>query len=61
MRNDEVFISYARQDRARAEELAEALEAQGWSVFWDPEILPGETYVSVIKRHLETVPAVVVL
>jgi hypothetical protein len=61
MRNDEVFISYARQDRARAEELAEALEEQGWSVFWDPEILPGETYVSVIKRHLETVPAVVVL
>lgn len=36
-----IFMSYAREDRSRAEPLVRALEAKGWSVFWDPEIPPG--------------------
>ncbi len=29
----DIFISYAEEDREQARRLAEALEAQGWSVF----------------------------
>jgi hypothetical protein len=31
----DIFISYASEDRSKAEPLAKALEEQGWSVFWD--------------------------
>jgi hypothetical protein len=37
----DIFISYARPDRARAKALAEALERNGWSVWWDRGILLG--------------------
>ena len=32
----DVFISYAREDRARVRPLVEALQAEGWDVWWDP-------------------------
>jgi hypothetical protein len=31
----DIFISYLREDVGAAEKLSEALEAHGWSVFWD--------------------------
>ena len=31
----DIFISYASEDRNKAEELAETLRARGWSVWWD--------------------------
>ena len=39
----DIFISYAREDRNRIKPLAEALEKQGWSVFWDRTIPAGQT------------------
>jgi hypothetical protein len=44
----DVFISYAKPDRDRAAELATALEAHGWSVWWDRKIPPGRTFDDVI-------------
>ena len=44
----DVFISYAREDRAKAQQLAKVLEEKGWSVWWDPEISPGKTPDEVI-------------
>ena len=38
----DIFISYAREDRPRAAAIARALEAQGWSVWWDWIILAGK-------------------
>ena len=40
----DVFISYANQDRDRIGPLVRALEARGWTVFWDLNLMPGETW-----------------
>lgn len=57
----DVFISYAREDNARAEQVARALEAQGLEVFWDSEIPPGQTWADYIESKLTSCRAVVVL
>jgi formylglycine-generating enzyme required for sulfatase activity len=56
----DIFISYAREDLERAKQLAEALEAQGWSVFWDQVIPPGKTWREVIAKALHEARCVVV-
>jgi hypothetical protein len=56
-----VFISYASEDRERARKLASALEACGWSVWWDRKIKAGQTFDQVIEHELETAKSVVVL
>ena len=57
----DIFISYAREDRETAERLAAALGQQGWSVWWDPDIHPGETWDEVIERELDAARCVTVL
>jgi len=36
-----VFIGYSREDREAAKRLAEAIEARGWTVWWDRFIPAG--------------------
>ena len=57
----DIFISYARTDRDRAQALAGALEQQGYSVWWDPHIPPGKTFDEVIEEALDNTKCVVVL
>ena len=57
----DIFVSYSRTDKARVAPLVKALEAQGWSVWWDPEITPGDEFDSLISRELEAARAVVVV
>lgn len=57
----DVFISYASEDRDRAEKLASALSAVGWSVWWDRKIITGQTFDQAIERELESAKSVVVL
>lgn len=57
----DIFISYARDDRPRAERLAHALESEGWSVWWDPQIPAGRTFDEVIEEALDAARCVVVL
>jgi adenylate cyclase len=57
----DIFISYSRQDKTRVAPLVAALEAVGWSVWWDPEIAPGEEFDSLISRELAMARALVVV
>jgi adenylate cyclase len=57
----DVFVSYARSDKTRVAPLVAAIEAQGWSVWWDPEISPGQEYDRQIAAELKLARAVVVI
>lgn len=57
----DIFISYARPDRSRAQILARALEHRGWSVWWDPDIRIGGKFDEVIKKELDAAKCVIVL
>ncbi len=56
----DLFVSYARADRERVAPLVSALEAEGWSVWWDPEIAAGQEFDRLIGEELERARAVVV-
>ena len=56
-----VFLSYAREDTARAGPLAQALEAFGHSVWWDQNITGGEQFAHAIEQALNDADAVVVV
>jgi adenylate cyclase len=57
----DIFVSYARADKARVEPLVAALEAQGWSVWWDPEITPGEEVDDTMSGEFDAAKAVIVV
>ena len=57
----DVFLSYAREDRAKAEQIAHALEAAGIDAFWDNEIPPGATWADYIESKLTHCKKLIVL
>lgn len=57
----DVFVSYAREDRGQAAALAHALEARGWTVWWDRDIVPGQAFDQAIEAELMRAGSVVVL
>jgi formylglycine-generating enzyme required for sulfatase activity len=57
----DIFISYSRKDKAKAQIIAEALAAKGCSVWWDTKIPPGKTWDEVIKEALNSAKSVIVL
>jgi hypothetical protein len=57
----DIFISYASEDRARAEQLAQALGGHAWSIWWDREIPLGRSFDEVIEKALTDARCVVVL
>src|SRR4051812_36408082 len=57
----DVFVSYARSDKARVAPLVAAVEAQGWSVWWDPDIDAGEQFDDQIEAELKAAKAVLVV
>ena len=55
-----VFLSYARADQARAAQLAKALEARGFDVWWDALIEGGAAFAQRIETALDDADAVIV-
>ncbi len=57
----DVFISYSHEDQAFVRQMVAALEAEGFSVWWDHTIPPGQSWESHIARHIETAKACIVV
>ena len=57
----EIFISYARQDKARAAQFVELLESFGWDVFWDQETRAGTIWPKVLEDELGLARCLMVL
>jgi adenylate cyclase len=57
----DVFVSYARADKARVAPVVAAIEAKGWSVWWDPDISPGQEFDDQIEAEIEAALAVLVV
>ena len=56
-----IFLSYSRADRPKAQVFAEALTAEGFSVWWDKVLRAGQTYDEVTEGMLRDADVVVVL
>jgi hypothetical protein len=57
----EIFISYSREDRDWVERLAAQLQSEGYSVWWDWDLLVGKRYRETIDSELQTCRAAVVV
>ncbi len=57
----DIFVSYSREDRQRVEPLVDALEKRGHSVWWDPEISPGDDFEALIADELANAKTVIVV
>jgi hypothetical protein len=57
----DVFISYAKADRPLALKLAAMLEAEGWKVWWDTSLIPGDDFRNEIMTELGRARAVIVI
>jgi len=56
----DIFISYARNDRGQVERLAAALQALGYSVWWDRQLVGGDEFSDAIERELDAARAIIV-
>jgi hypothetical protein len=61
MRGTDIFISYSRDDRARARVVAHCLEKEGFEVWWDAALHSGESFDLIIEQQLEEAKVVIVL
>jgi hypothetical protein len=57
----DLFISYARSDREKARQIATAFEIEGYTVFYDADLAPGDAWDRRIEDELASAAAVVVL
>lgn len=57
----DLFISYAREDAAFADNLVKEFKSKGWSVWWDRTIPPGKTWREVIGEALNKAKCIIVL
>jgi TolB-like protein len=57
----DVFVSYKAEDRARVAPLVQALEAEGLSVWWDPQIAAGSEWRHDIQEELDRARCVIVV
>jgi hypothetical protein len=56
----DVFLSYARATRPRIEQIGDALEGGGYSLWWDKALNASDDYAMVIEAQLAAAACVVV-
>ena len=57
----DLFVSYSREDKARAAEIVHLLEDHGWDVFWDQEMRSGTLWPKVLEEELKQARCLVAL
>ncbi len=57
----DIFISYSGEDKTNVKVIAEILEQNGWSVWWDRQIPIGKQYDTVIEEELAKAWCVIVI
>jgi hypothetical protein len=57
----DVFISYSRDNQAMVRRLAEAVKAEGYSIWWDDELPPHLAYGDVITEKIGSARAAIVV
>ena len=58
---EDVFISYSHENKDAARILAEMVGAKGYGVWWDHELVAGDSYTEVIEQKLDNAKAVIVI
>ena len=59
--HEQIFLSYAREDKPLATKIVEFLESIGFTVFWDLDIRCGTDFRKKLELKLECVKAIFVL
>jgi DNA/RNA endonuclease G (NUC1) len=57
----DIFVSYTHVDRERVRPLVELLETEGWTVWWDRGIAPGEPWLPELEAEIAKARAMVVV
>jgi hypothetical protein len=57
----DVFISYSRDNKARVADIAAAVAAAGYEVWWDAELPPHRSYGDVITEKIGMAKAAIVV
>jgi hypothetical protein len=57
----DIFISYNKRDRALVERVRKALSAEGFSIWWDEDVTPRETWDRALEREIDIAGYVLVL
>jgi tetratricopeptide (TPR) repeat protein/TolB-like protein len=57
----DIFLSYKREDRARAEVFVAALRKSGRTVWWDEGLTPRQAWDATIEREIAAAASVIVL
>src|SRR6516225_5844613 len=57
----DIFISYSKQSKAEAGQLANELQAKGFTVWYDTSLVPGDSFREVIISELAQARAAIVI
>lgn len=57
----DVFISYSRENKERVAQIAHAVQAAGYDLWWDAELPPHRSYGDVITEKIGSAKAAIVV